>query len=114
MADLVILPGELNITFKRGDRVSWESIAKQAGVVVPLPTTGWRAQVREEPGQSDEAPLATVAVDAADGGDGVLRYTIDSADTIELPELCYWEAEHVATERTWVGGTLKLKEQVAQ
>lgn len=115
MAELDLSPGVLNISgFRREDTVSFEWTAVQAAVPVVLPTTGWEAQIREEAGNSTDPPLATITVDSSDADTGVFRFSIASADTKDLPDLCYWDLQHTPTERTWVAGTIKPKDQVTQ
>jgi hypothetical protein len=115
MADLDLSPGVLNISgFRREDTVSFEWTAVQDGVPVVLPTTGWEAQIRTTAGNSDEAPLATITVDSSDADAGVFRFSIASADTRDLPDVAFWDLQHTPTERTWVAGKLKPKDQVTQ
>lgn len=115
MADLDLSPGELNIlNFRREDTVSFEWTATEGGVPVVLSTTGWEAQIREEAGNSDDPPLATITVDSSDADTGVFRFSIASADTRDLPDLSFWDLQHTPTQRTWVAGQIKPKDQVTQ
>lgn len=115
MADLDLTPGVLNIFgFRREDTVSFEWTATQDGVPVVLPTAGWEAQIREFAGNSDDAPLATITVDSSDADTGVFRFSIASADTRDLPDVSFWDLEHTPTERTYVAGKIKPKDQVTQ
>jgi hypothetical protein len=115
VADLDLSPGVLNISgFRREDTVSFEWTAVQEGVPVTLPTTGWEAQIRRVPGNSADAPLGNITVDSSDADTGVFRFSIDSTVTVDLPDLSYWDLQHTPTERTWVAGKIKPKDQVTQ
>jgi hypothetical protein len=114
MADLSILPGELNLTIIRGDTTAFSYTITEDGSPAVLPTSGWVSQIRTVKGQSADAPLATITVDASDAGTGVFRLSIDAADTIDLPATCFWDIEHTPSERTWMGGKIRVKEQVTQ
>jgi hypothetical protein len=115
MADLDLSPGVLNISgFRREDTVSFEWTVVEDGVPVVLPTTGWEAQIRAEAGNSDDPPLASITVDSSDADTGVFRFSIASADTRDLPDVAFWDLQHTPTERTWVAGKLKPKDQVTQ
>jgi hypothetical protein len=115
VADLDLSPGVLNISgFRREDTVSFEWTAVQDGVPVVLPTTGWEAQIRAEAGNSEDPPLATITVDSSDADTGVFRFSIASVDTVDMPDLCFWDLQHTPTARTWVAGKIKPKDQVTQ
>jgi hypothetical protein len=115
MADLDLSPGVLNISgFRREDTVSFQWTATEEGVPVVLPTTGWEAQIRTVAGNSEDPPLANITVDSSDADTGVFRFSIASSVTVDLPDLCFWDLQHTPTERTWVAGKIKPKDQVTQ
>ena len=121
MADALDLrPPRRQIKFRRGDVVAfdlmiWDTSVEPRVPAAGLPTTGWRAQVREEAGESTEPPLASFVIDASEvDTTSVLHLVLEAADTLDLPEECEFDVENTVIQRTCAAGTLVIEGQVSQ
>lgn len=120
MAVLDLRAEKLDIKFIRGDVVAFDLRIMDKSVTpsVPLeglPTTGWRAQVRLEEGQSEDSPLATFVIESTDvDTTSVLHLVLEAADGVALPEECVFDVENTTTQVTYQRGTLTIDGQVSQ
>lgn len=115
MAELAQLPGELNLAIYRGDNTNFRVTLKDPGTGDPLvlPTTGWRAQVREE--RTSTTVLFTITVDATDAGSGVVDLSILGADTADVAvDAAAWDMENTDLDRTYLAGKVRLKGEVSR
>jgi hypothetical protein len=120
MADLDLRAEKLNIKFIRGDVVAFDLRIMDKSVTpsVPLadlPTTGWRAQVRVEAGESVDPPLASFVIDASEvDTTSILHLVLEAADSVGLPEATEFDVENTITQFTYQRGTLTIDGQVSQ
>ena len=115
MAELVQLPGVLDLTIYRGDDANFQVTITDPETEDPLvlPTSGWRAQVRVD--KDAAVVLFTITVDATDAGSGVVVLSIDGADTASVTDdAAVWDMENTTQERTYLAGKVRLKGQVSR
>ena len=116
MAELSILPGELDLKLYRGDTVQITLTLTNGGDEMALPADNWLAQIRKKaigPGESSEV-IAEFTVDAMGAADGVI--VLVAPDTTELPKKCVWDLQNIdgGATRTYVAGDLVLEGQVSK
>lgn len=115
MAELVQLPGALDLTIYRGDDTNFQVTLTDPETEEPLdlPTSGWRAQVRVD--KDATVVLFTITVDATDAASGVVGLAIDGDDTAGITDdAAVWDMENTTTERTYLAGKVRLKGQVSR
>lgn len=115
MAELAQLPGVLDLSIYRGDNTNFRVTLKdpETGDPLVLPTTGWRAQVREE--RTSTTILFTLTVDATGAGSGVVGLSILGADTAGVGvDAAAWDMENTDLDRTYLAGKIKLKGEVSR
>lgn len=115
MAELAQLPGALDLTIYRGDNTNFRVTLKdpESGDPLVLPTSGWRAQVREE--RTSAAVLFTITVDATDAGVGVVDLSILGADTAGVSvDAAAWDMENTDLDRTFLAGKIRFKGEVSR
>lgn len=115
MAELAQLPGVLDLTIYRGDNTNFRVTLKdpESGEPLVLPTTGWRAQVREV--RASTVVLFTITVDATDAGSGVVDLSILGADTAVVTlDSGVWDMENTDLDRTYLAGKIRLKGEVSR
>lgn len=114
MAELRIVPGELDLTVWRGDSPNIEITITDDETNEPLvlPTTGWRAHVRED---EDSELLFSIPVIATSAGSGLVILAVDGADTAAQEEdVLVWDIENTETKRTYLAGAFNLDGEVSR
>jgi hypothetical protein len=118
VADLFVLPGNLNITIWRGDvrpikvNVYEKNPDGTRGDPKVLPTSGWSSQIKAEWDEDGTGEvLGTFEVDASEGADGILYLIPDGVLTATLAEETVYDVQHEDGPITEIEGKLKLKGQ---
>ena len=112
-AVLRLLPGGLDLHLYRGDDARFQITMTEGGSPTVLPTTGWMAQIR---GYMKGPVLATFTIDATNAALGVVRLSLDGADTADLPDTARWDlqCDTAGAVRTYLAGTVTAEGQVTQ
>lgn len=115
MAELDVLPGQLDLRVYRGDTVNFRVTLKDTvtGDPLELPVTGWRAQVRADTDPTSPVEF-TLVVDGTDAATGVIDLTIDGTHTASLKGPVAWDLENTDLDRTYLAGRIRLSGQVSR
>ncbi|GAA5198496.1 hypothetical protein [Microbacterium jejuense] len=114
MAELEQMPGLLDLKFKRGDDVNFQPVlTDEADAPLVLPTTGWRAQVRQDTGLASPV-LFSIAVNAADAASGEIGLYVSGTDTAEIDGTFAWDLENTDEKRTYLSGKVRISGDVSR
>ena len=104
------MPGIANLVIYRGDDFRQGFTFMQAGTVLPMPTTGWLAQIRPI---IDGTVSVVLTIDASAGASGLIVVSLTGAQTTVL-DSGVWDLQATVNGQvtTWISGVVVVSKDV--